>query len=348
MTFNQELKASGRIICNDSQPYIVAEMACAHNGSIEEAKAIIDAAVAAKADAVQLQFFVADETVTPHHEAYSVVKSIEFDTNTWTNLVQFARDKGIAVFACTYDVPSVQLAVDTKCDGIKLNSADLSNPDVLKAVAESGIPFTLGTGASTLDEIRAGLTTLQEFGAENVVLMHGVQNFPTAKEDLNINRLELLRKEFPNIPVGYADHTDGDNPFSQVVDLLAVAKGVALIEKHITLDRSQKGIDYQAALEPEEYINFVERIRNGFVALGTKEELPFTASDLKYRKFQKKSVVAARDISAGEVLKREDVLFIRNVEPGIPPKDFNLIEGKTITVGIDRFQNIDESNVNLG
>lgn len=343
---NSSFLVKNKTIANKTKSYIIAEMACAHNGSVQEAMQLIDAAVQAKADAIQLQFFVAEETVTPHHEAFKIVKSIEFDTETWKDLVKYARQFDIAVFACTYDVPSVQLAVDTKCDGIKLNSADLSNPDVLKAVAQSGIPFTLGTGASTKDEILDGLNTLENFGAKNAVLMHGVQNFPTATTDLHINRLGWLKKNFPNIPIGYADHTEGESDFAKVVDMLAVAKGAAIIEKHITLDRSKKGIDYQAALEPAEFIDFVERIHLANLALGSDEERPFSESDLKYRKFQKKSIVAARDLKIGETITRNDVKFIRNVEPGLAPKDFILIENTKLKKNLTQHQNILQTDVN--
>lgn len=341
-----EIKSS--TIANRFSPYIIAEMACAHNGSIEQAKALIDAAVTAKADAIQLQFFVAKETVTPHHEAYEIIKSIEFSPDIWKKLVAYAKNKGIHVWACTYDVPSVELAKDCQCEGIKLNSADLSNPDVLKAVAKTGVPFTLGTGASTREEIAQGLKTLDFFGARECILMHGVQNFPTAIEDLHINRLEWLMGNFPNIPVGYADHTNGDSSYAPIVDLLAMAKGAALLEKHITLDRSLKGIDYQAALEPEEFELYVKQIKSTYNALGSNEEKAFSESDLRYRKFQKKSIVAARELNEGDLITREDVLFIRNVEPGLPPDGFDLINSKKLKVAMSKFQNINLSDVDLG
>ena len=333
------------LLQNHSKPYVIAEMACAHNGNIDEAKQLIKASVDAGADAVQLQFLVAEETVTPFHEAFDVIKSIEFSVEQWKEIVSYARKFEIDVFTCTYDVPSVALAVETKCDGIKLNSADLSNPDVLAAVAKSGIPLTLGTGASTLDEINEGLEFLKSNGAKDIVLMHGVQNFPTAVQDLHINRLEFLMDQFPEYTIGYADHTDGENSFAKVVDLLAVAKGVGVIEKHITLCRADKGIDYQAALEPEELKAFVSRIDAAYQALGSKLERPFSASDLKYRKFQKKGVVAARELKEGETITRNDVLFIRNVEPGLPPKEFGKIEGQKLKVARAKFDNITVSDI---
>lgn len=339
------IRIKDKLIANNYQPYIIAEMACAHDGDYEKAIRLVDAAVNAKADAVQLQFFRSDETVTPHHEVFSVLKKIEFTKQQWSDIFNYARSKNIHVFVCTYDIPSVEWAVELKADGIKLNSADLSNPEVVIAVAKSGIPFTLGTGASTLDEIASGIRIAKENGAKDIILMHGVQNFPTKTEDLNILRIELLRDVF-DLPVGYHDHIEGEDPFAQVVDLIAVGLGACVIEKHITLDRSEKGIDYQAALQPEEFKWFVERIRRAYIARGTKEIRPFSESELRYRKFQKKSIVAAKQIKKGEVITREHVRFIRNTNPGIAPRYFDeLVAGKTAARDIEQFENIDEQSV---
>jgi sialic acid synthase SpsE len=338
------IRIKDKTIANKHQPYIIAEMACAHNGDLNAALKLVDAAVEANADAVQLQFFKSEETVTPHHEVFGILKKIEFSPAQWTEIFGHARKKGIHVFVCTYDVPSVELAVKLKADGIKLNSADLSNPEVVAAVAKSGIPFTLGTGASTIDEIAAGIRTAKENGAKDIILMHGVQNFPTKTEDLNISRLELLQDVF-NMPVGYHDHTDGDDPFAKVVDLIAIGLGACVIEKHITLSRAEKGVDWQAALEPAEFKEFTERIRRAHIAYGSKEIKPFSESELRYRKFQKKSVVAAREIKKGEKISRSNIAFIRNTEPGIAPISFSLVDGLTAKTDIPLFKNINTADV---
>jgi sialic acid synthase SpsE len=337
------IQIKNKIIANKLQPYIIAEMACAHDGDFDKAIKLVDSAVDAGADAIQLQFFISEETVTPHHEVYNVLKKIEFSEQQWTDIFNYARSKNIHVFVCTYDVPSVALATKLGADGIKLNSADLSNPEVVIAVAKTGIPFTLGTGASTIDEIASGIRIAKVNGAKDIILMHGVQNFPTKTEDLNICRVELLRDVF-NLPVGYHDHTEGEDPFAKVVDLIAVGLGACVVEKHITISRAEKGIDYQAALEPHEFKDFVERIKRAFIAVGSKEIKPFTESELRYRKFQKKSIVASRDLKSGEVITREMISFIRNVEPGIAPRYFDdAVKGKVLTKDIARFENITEN-----
>ena len=340
MKFNTTIEIKGRKIGLKENPYIIAEMACAHNGDLEQAKALIKASYEAGTDACQLQFFVPEETVTPNHEVFKILQDISFSNEEWTTLFNYGKGLGIDMFVCTYDVPSVILAKKLGADGIKLNSADLSNPDVLKAVAESNIPFTLGTGASTFEEIERGLKFTYDNGARSMVLMHGVQNFPTKNTDLNIARIELIKNTFKNIPVGYADHTDGDDKFGSVIDLLAVSMGAAVLEKHITLSRAAKGIDYQAALEPSEFSEYVKTIRKGFEAMGTAEIKPFSESDLKYRKFQKKSIVCATDLKQGEIITRDKVLFIRNKEPGIPPINFDEVKGKRTKHALVKYQNI--------
>ncbi len=339
MIFSQQIDINDGTIGRGNRPYIIAEMACAHNGDVESARRLIDLAAEAGADAVQLQFFNTEHSVVPAHDVFKISQEIEFSAAQWRSLTEYARSLKIDVFACPYDTRSAELAIELGVDGIKLNSADLSNPDMLQTVAASAIPFTLGTGASTLNEISAALRIIHEHGGRNVVLMHGVQNFPTSIEDLNIARIELLKDVF-NMPVGYHDHTDADDPFCEVVDLIAIGFGANIIEKHIVLDRSRKGLDYQAALEQDEFRSFVARIHKAWIAVGSKEIRPFSASDIKYRTFQKKSVVAAADLEAGALLRRADILFIRNVENGVAPIDFPELEGKRLRRSVARYDNI--------
>ncbi len=340
MEFNREIEIGGKRIGNGRMPYIIAEMACAHNGERQQAMDLTRISAEAGADAVQLQFFVPEHTVTPTHEVFDVLKRIGFNKRGWKEVFDYGKSLGLDVWVCTYDVPSVEWTAEFGADGIKLNSADLSNPDVLRAVGQSKIPFTLGTGASTPTEIQRGLATLFEAGARDAVLMHGVQNFPTKRENLNVSRVQLLQRMFPGLPVGYADHTDGDDPFGKVVDLLAVGMGAAVLEKHITLSRADKGIDYQAALEPDEFKAYVERMRMGYEAWGQPDIKPLTSDDLRYRKFQKKSIVAATDLAAGTVLTRDHVLFLRNAEPGMAPIDWEQLEGKVLAVALKQYDNV--------
>ncbi|MDA7803425.1 N-acetylneuraminate synthase family protein [Crocinitomix sp.] len=345
MNFKQSIKINKSTIGVGNRPYIIAEMACAHNGDFQQALDLIKASKEAGADASQLQFFVPEETVTPNHPVYQVLQDIAFTKEEWLKIFEYGKSLDIDMWVCTYDVPSVQWATEFGASGIKLNSADLANPDVLKAVAESKIPFTLGTGASTFEEISRGLRYTAQHGADSCVLMQGVQNFPTQNKDLNIARIKLLQNTF-GIPVGYADHTDGDDPYGNIIDLIAIGCGAVILEKHITLDRSKKGIDYQAALNPDEFEEYVQTMHKGAESFGVAEIKEFSESDLKYRKFQKKGIVAARNLAIGETITRDKVSFIRNEVPGVAPIDFPNLDGKVLTKAIKQFDNILLNDIN--
>ena len=338
------IKILNKCIGPQAPIYIIAEMACAHDGNVDKAKRLIDVAVEAHADAVQLQFFSPDDLVTPDHDVYELLHQINFPRKDWQEIYDYARRFDIAVFACTYDVPSVKLALDLKVDGIKLNSSDLSNPDLLQVVAESKLPYTLGTGASTYEEIARAVNTSLAHGGDQIIIMHGVQNFPTDIINAHINKIKMFRELFP-FPVGYQDHTDASDPFSKVADLLAIGAGASVIEKHITLDRSEKGTDYQAALQPAEFKDFVKLIRTAETAMGSCMPQPLTESDIKYRNFQKKSIVAIKNLKKGDTISREDVAFMRSKIAGLPPTLFAEIKGKIVTQAINQFEPISKEDI---
>lgn len=328
---SKTIEINGRTIGREFQPYIIAEMACAHDGDADKAKALVDAAVKGGADAVQLQFFDREALMTPQHNVFELLGKIQFSPETWREIYDYARQFPIDVLVCTFDLPSFELADKLGADGIKLNSSDLSNQELMERVAKSTIPFTIGTGASTVEEIAKAVELTQASGNRNMVIMHGIQNFPTPSDEAHINKVALLNELFP-FPVGYADHTDADDPFSRTIDLLALGAGATVMEKHITLDRSEKGTDYQAALEPDEFATYVKLIRQASLAMGKNHWPPLGESDLKYREFQKKNVVTLRDMPAGTVLSREDLAFKRTGQiTSLNPGDIQSILGTTLT-----------------
>jgi len=333
------IRIKEKTISRDGPIYVIAEMACAHGGDMEKAKRLVDAAVNAKADAVQLQFFSGKDLMTPDHEVYKLLCKLEFSPEQWGEIYEHARKSPIHVFACTYDMPSAKLAIELGVDGIKVNSSDLSNPDLLKILARSGIPFTLGTGASTVEEIAGAVNTSLQHSGDKIVIMHGMQNFPTRLKNAHIKKIGMLGSLFP-FPVGYQDHTDASDPFSRVVDLLAVGAGACVIEKHLTLDRSERGIDYQAALEPREFEEFVRTIRTAECAMGPNRILPLSEDEREYREFQKKSIVAIRSMKPGEIIKREDIAFMRTPKMGLQPTRANQVLGKTLIHALARHETL--------
>lgn len=339
-TFNNEFSVRTKSIGLYHSPYVIAEMACAHDGDIIKAKALIDAVAEAGFDAVQLQIFHPEHQVTPGHEVYDFLATWAFSAVEWSEIVSYARRYDIAISGFLYDMPSLELALKLGIDCIKLSSADLSNPEMLEASARSKLPITLGTGASTLDEIGNALQCIGKASGEKVVLMHGVQNFPTTISTANIRRIQMLQRVF-QLPVGYQDHTEAELDISKAIDLVAVGMGACIIEKHITLDRSEKGADYQAALEPDEVKMFVKYIRDASIALGPRCSQSLNQSDLTYRQFQKKSIVAAELLPEGTKITREKVEFLRtSTSIGLYPSELPQLLGNKTRRDIEKFEQI--------
>ncbi|MEZ4701597.1 MAG: N-acetylneuraminate synthase family protein [Rhodothermales bacterium] len=326
-------------------PFLIAEMACAHEGEPARARKLVDAAVAAGFDAIQIQIFRRTHQVGPHHRLYPLLGKLELSDEAWESIVARARQYEIDVYVFAYDVPSLELALRLGVDGIKLSSADLSNPEMLRMASATGLPVTLGTGASTLDEVAEALDIMRTAGPARVILMHGMQNFPTSLADAQINRIALLRHAF-GLPVGYQDHTDAELPISRTIDMLALGLGATHLEKHITLSRAEKGTDYQAALEPLEMVDYVRTMREAALAAGAYGLHALNESDHRYRVFQKKRIVAARAIPAGTLLTREHLAFLRqDADVGLSPAYADDLIGRMLARDVDAYTPINLDDV---
>ena len=336
-----EVTIRGRKVSDAEPVFIVGEIACGHQGSVAQCKDLIDAAAAARADAVQLEFFYPPANMVGSLPFYKTVEDLAFTRAEWTDLVAHVRRHDIAVSVFVYDDVSMEWALALKPDMLKLNSSDISNPDLIIAAAKSGLPFTVGTGASTLEEIKAAIDLSLANGGDQIILQHGVQNFPTPSEQAHIRRIALLKEHFGTL-VMYADHTDASLGLAHCLDLAALGMGACMIEKHMVLDRTAKGVDWQAALEPAELTAYVATMRAGSAALGPNRILPPSDGDIRYRRFQKKSIVAARDLAAGAPLTRADVSFLRaqGAEAGLSPMKFKDIDGRKTARAIAKWEQI--------
>lgn len=343
--FDSEIAILDKKISCTAQPYIIAEMACAHDGELDKAKKLVDAAVEAGADAVQFEILDPDDNVVPDVDMYQLLKKLYLTPDQWAELTEHARQSDIAIFNFAYDPTSLELGFELGLDAVKLNSSDLLHTDMLARCAESNIPLSMGTGGSTLDEIQTALSFYASCGGKRVFLMQGVQSFPTLNEYARIRRMGILRDKF-NCLVGYADHTAGHTDLAKIIDLVALGAGATVLEKHITWDRSEKGIDHESALEPKELKQYVALLREAQVVLGDGDVTALIEPDEKYRLFQKKTIVAAQDIEMDEPITREKVRFLRNMRvPGLPPTEFHSIDGKRTTRRVSKFEQIQFNDV---
>ena len=318
--------------------FLIAEMACAHQGDVENACNLVDVAIKAKADAIQIQVFKKENYMSPIYKDYDLISRLELSRKEWLTVIEQIKRSDVLFFAAGYDIESIRFLIDHDVDAFKIHSSDTSNPEVLKEVALSKKPIFLSCGASKIDEIKSAIDFLRKNGNENIVLMHGYQAYPTKIEDTNLNFIKTLEKIF-GFNVGFYDHVDGGSILSKIIPLMSIGYGAQVIEKHFILNREDKGIDYESSLDPENFANFINILRESEKAIGKKEVRSFTEGELNYRIHCKKSIVANTDILKGEKITRDKVMFIRS-NPGIPPDKFKDIEGKVIKKDIRKYQNL--------
>jgi N,N'-diacetyllegionaminate synthase len=318
--------------------FIIAEMACSHDGSVELAEKIIDGAIEAGADAIQFQIWKHQDMVVPSHPDIDLLRKLELSHPQWEKLTEYVRKKApeMEIIACVYDSASGEFAHEIGVSAFKIHTADLSNPLLLRKIAEFGKRIDLSVGSSTFEEISDAISWIGEEGDPKIWLMYGKQLFPTEVADAEILQAVTLANTF-ELPVGYQDHSDADSDEAFSLPIAARGAGLWIQEKHITHDRAKKGADHQAALNPEEFKRFVDSIRTIDLALGDPRPHPFTESEKKYRKYSKKSLVTSHSIEKGHLIEESDTVSLRVESIGIPPSQIELILGKRTSKPIEPF-----------
>ena len=333
-----EIKIGTKIIGEGHPTFFIAEVACAHEGNFDVAQKMIDAAVAAHADAVKFQIINKEAYMTPYHHIYPIVEQVEFTAAQWTELRDYARQRGILFFADGYDVPSTRLAKEIGVDALKIHSSDLTNPDAIEEAAKTMLPLFLGVGATTMDEISAAIALIRQYHNQ-IIIMHGYQAFPTKLEGLNFNFVRTLKAAY-DLPVGILDHIEGETFLSKVIPLLTPFVGAQVIEKHFVLDRSLHGIDYQSSVNPDTLKDIVANLRAIETTFGSGFPIVnFSEEEQSYRDLMKKAIVAAVDLPAHSVLSRDSLAFKR-AGPGIRPMDVDAVLGKKTTKEICKNEKI--------
>jgi len=326
--------------------HVIAEMACSHEGSLDRGRTIIEGASQAGADSIQFQIWKLDEMVVPHHEEYDVLSEIEMSYDQWRGLAEhvWAQDHVMDLVACVYEQHSVEFAEDLGVEAYKIHSSDLSNPYLLKRVAETGKRIDLSVGGSTLDEIQTAIQWIREASDSNIWLMYGYQDFPTRPDDVHLDYMMKLQDLF-ELPTGYQDHSAGGSSEAYWLPAAAVGVGVDVVEKHITHDRSFEGLDHEAALNPDEFDEFVRIVRQVEAAKGEAVPRSFSEEEKAYRASVKKSVVASQNLSVGKTLTEEDIAFRRANGLGIFPDSADELIGKTLTRSIEAYHLIRPEDV---
>jgi N,N'-diacetyllegionaminate synthase len=312
---------------------IIAEAGVNHNGDFGLAKKMVEAAHEAGADIIKFQTFVPEnlvskyaqkaeyqkETTDAAESQLAMIKRLMLADKEFAKLKEYCGEIGIGFLSTPFDLASVEFLNELGCDLWKIPSGEVTNLPYLEKIAATHKPVIMSTGMCTTEEIHAAVDALNAGGAGEITLLHCTTEYPAPFEDVNLNAMDTLRKEF-GLKVGYSDHTKGI-----CVPLAAVAKGAVIIEKHFTLDRNLEGPDHKASLEPKELKEMVENIRRVEAALGTgiKEPAP---SEIKNMAIARKSIVAKTKIKKGEIYTTENITTKRPGS-GISPMRWHEILG---------------------
>lgn len=312
---------------------IIAEAGVNHNGSLDMAKRLVDAAAGAGADVVKFQTFKAERVVTrgaakagyqrrdvgDTQSMYEMLKRLELSYDEFRELKRHADQTGI-LFMSKGHLEDLDFLIGIGVPALKIDSAAVIYFSLLRKAAGAGLPVILSTGGSNLGEVERALGILAENGDPPVTVLHCTTAYPTPAEQVNLRAMITLREAF-GVNVGLSDHSQGIE-----IPLAAVALGATVIEKHFTLDRTLPGPDHKASLEPHELKAMIEGIRKVEAALGDARKQP-TALERENMRLMRRSLVAERDIHAGERITAEMVAFKRP-GGGLPEDMLDVIVGR--------------------
>lgn len=314
--------------------YIIAEAGVNHNGSIELAKKMVDEAKEAGVDCIKFQTFVSKNIVSKNaakaeyqkqqtdanESQLDMLKKLELSFEEFVVLSAYCKFKGIEFLSTAFDFDSIDFLKSLDMKKWKIPSGDITNLPYLIKIARLEKPVILSTGMSTMEDIEVAVLVLKENGCGDITVLHCTTEYPTPYKDVNLSAMKSIHNKF-DVPIGYSDHTKGIE-----IPIAAVAMGATVIEKHFTLNRNMEGPDHKASLEPNELKAMVSAIRNVEVAIGTGEKKP-AESEKKNISIARKSIIAKRNISKGEIFTEEN-LTVKRPGNGISPMKWFEVIGK--------------------
>ncbi len=316
--------------------FVIAEAGVNHNGDLDLARRLIDAAAGAGADAVKFQTFSAADLVTAQtpkakyqqqrtgasDSQFDMLKRLELSRDDHAMLRDHCQARGIAFLSSAFGTADVDLLAELDVAAIKLGSGEVTNLPLLAHSADALRPIILSTGMATLAEVAEAVRVLRVGGCDQLALLHCVSSYPAPPDEINLRAMDTMAAAF-DVPVGFSDHTNGIE-----VACAAVARGARIIEKHFTLDHTLPGPDHQASLEPAQLTDLVRAIRNIEQALGDGRKGP-TAAEADTGRVARRSLTATCALDVGDAIRPEHVV-IKRPGTGMAPADMPLIVGRRL------------------
>jgi N,N'-diacetyllegionaminate synthase len=323
------------------QCFIIAEAGVNHNGNLDTAHQLIEAAALAGADAVKFQTWITEricangakkagyqEAQCPDEsDQFTMLKKLELPYDWHPELQQHANERGLIFLSTPDEIESALFLCQLRIPAIKIGSAELTNHIYLRQLAELGKPLILSTGMGTIGEIWSAIEVIHSKAKLPLALLHCISAYPAPEKEMNLRCIDTLRREF-GFPVGLSDHTTGST-----TALVAVGVGIDILEKHLTLDKSAAGPDHSASANPAEFADLVSAVRKAETMLGDGVKT-LAPSEANTRLAVRRTLVYACDLPAGHALRLEDIEALRIGVSGLGPEDAQNLERKNLRCAV--------------
>ena len=321
-----QIRLNNHLIAKGQPPFIISEVGINHNGDVNNALKMIDVAKAAGVNAVKFQTFRANEFVLDSRQMYTykshgteitesmleMFKRYELSKADWVKIKNKCDEENILFLSTPQNKTDLDLLLELGITAIKVGSDDFTNLPLIKDYASTGLPLLLSCGMADQDEIYQSLNAIGALDGYPTVLLLTTSIYPTPPNEVNLLKLKTLENIFPDIPLGYSDHTQGS-----LASSLAVASGAVVFEKHFTLDHNMPGPDHWFSEDPKGLKEFVSTIKNAFLMLGSSSLKP-SEKEISMRDIARRSIVALQDINQGEKFNKINI-GLRRPGKGLPP-----------------------------
>ena len=332
----RELVVDGRVITRNGPAYVIAEIGHNHQGELEKAKALVRSARECGADAVKLQkrdnrtLYTRALYDAPYDNEHSFGRTygehreaLELSAADWLELREFSKEEGITLFGTVFDESSAEFLAELGMPAFKIASGDLTNVPLLRYVARIGRPMFLSTGGGTMEDVERAVDAIIPLN-EQLCVLQCTASYPCEVEELNLGVIETYRERFPELVIGLSDHQSGI-----AMSVVGYMLGARVIEKHFTLNHAWKGSDHAFSLMPEGMRRLVRDLHRVPDALGDGVKRPLGSEERPLERMGKK-LVAARDLSAGHVLDRGDLVAKSPADGGLRPYELDELLGRTL------------------
>ena len=333
-----KIKIGNFIVGQKEEPLVIGEAGINHNGEIKKAFEMIELGKKSGLNAIKFQTFSADEfiaNVSLTHtyfsqgkkiteSQYNMFKQCEFSKEEWYKVKEKCDKEDILFLSTPENSSDLDLLLQIGIPAIKVGSDELINIPLLKEFAKTKLPIILSTGMCTLDEVAKSLNAIGALDDYPTILLVTTSEYPTPNESVNLLKFQTLAKNFPSIPLGFSDHTQG-----VLASSLACAMGASVFEKHFTLNHNMPGPDHWFSADPNELIQWVKSIRTSYIMMGSEEVKP-TKSEEVLKITARRSIFAISEIKEGDEFSMKNI-GLRRPGNGLTPEYFEMVLGKKST-----------------